>query len=158
MGSVDGEGAAARDGLVAALGEDGAEGEAVADVVPGGAVVTNPAQSTAPGAFFFFSLMNEPKKIINFCCARSIFLWMVFCLNIFGACCRGTPSPSSPGRRRGPGAAAVNHCGVIAVWARSPTTHRVLIGSRLRGAGVPPGASLGGLCCGVGTVRGSGSC
>lgn len=42
---------------MATPGEDGAEGEA-ADVVPGGAVVTNPAQCPAPGAFYFF-LLNE---------------------------------------------------------------------------------------------------
>lgn len=99
--------------------------------------------------------MNEPKKIASVCCARSIFLWMVFCLNIFCACCRGVPSPSPPGRRRGPGAAAVNHCGVITVWAPSPTTRRLLIGSRLRGAGVPQGPCLDGLCCGVGAFPSS---
>lgn len=119
----------------------------MADVVPGGAVVTNPAQSTAPGAFYFFCLMNEPQKIINFCCARSIFLWMVFCLNIFCACCRDAPSPSLSGWRRGPGVAVVNHCGVIAVWAPSPTTRRLLIGSWLRGAGVPHSTCLDGFCC-----------
>lgn len=97
--------------------------------------------------------MNEPKKIINFCCARSIFLWMMFCLNIFCACCRDAPSPSLPGRRHGPGAAAVNHCGVIAVWAPSPTTRRLRIGSRLREAGVPHGTCLDGLHCGLGTFR-----
>lgn len=60
----------------------------------GGVLVTNPAGSTTAAGllswllFFFFplsSLMNEPEKIISFCCARSISLWMVFCLNIFGA-------------------------------------------------------------------------
>lgn len=61
-------------------------------------LVTNAAGSTTAGGllgywvfccffFFFFpsSLMNEPEKIISFCCARSISLWMVFCLNIFSA-------------------------------------------------------------------------
>lgn len=114
-------------------------------------MVTNPAQSPAPGALFFFCLMNEPKKIINFCCAQIHLPRMVFCLNIFCACCRGAPSPSLPGRRRGPGAAAVNHRGVIAVWAPSPTTRRLLIGSRLCGTGVPHGTHLDGLCCRVGT-------
>jgi len=102
--------------------------------------------------------MNEPEKIINFCCARAVFLWMLFCLNIFCACCRSAPSPSLPGR--GPGAAALNHGGVITVWARSPTTCRLLIASRLRGAGVPGGTRLGGLwgghVSGVAALRGVG--
>lgn len=95
----------------------------------------------------------NPKRSLTSVVPRSIFPCMVFCLNIFCACCRGAPSPSLLGRRRGPGAAAVNHRGVIAVWAPSPTTRRLLIGSWLRGAGVPHGTHLDGLCCRVGTCR-----
>lgn len=56
--------------------------------------------------------MNEPQKITDFCCARSVLFWMLYCLNIFCACCRDPPSPCLRGRH-GPGAAVVNHRGVI---------------------------------------------
>lgn len=75
--------------------------------------------------------MNPKRSLISVVPDPSSSGWC-FCLNIFCACCRGAPSPSPPGRRRGPGAAAVNQRGVMAVWAPSPTTRRVLIGARLR--------------------------
>lgn len=45
----------------------------------GGAVVTNPALPLLPGLWGFFGLMNEPQKITDFCCARSVLFWIVYC-------------------------------------------------------------------------------
>jgi len=54
VGGVDREGVAARDGVSWPW-----RGRLAADVVPGGAVVTNPAPSSAPAPSFFFSPLNE---------------------------------------------------------------------------------------------------
>lgn len=61
----------------------------------------------------------------------------------------GVPLP--PARRHGPGAAVVNHggvIGVIMVWALAPTTRSLRIGSQLRGAGVSHGTCQDGFAMG----------